>query len=319
MRAATLSSAFLSIACGGLAGTTWAEEGGSGHYAPGAVASFVDQMPGRPAWAVANYFMYYSGSANGREALPIGGQVSYGLESQAWANSVLVLRETDFSLLGGKYGFAFAIPLVGIDAKADVTGPLGNTFRERDDTAGIGDITVYPFMVGWVSGDVKGDVRLGVYVPTGAYEKGRLANVGKNFWTFEPLATVSWLSSKTGLEMTGFAGFDFNTWNTETDYKSGTVFHFDGTVAQHLPVKDLGVIGFGATGFYYQQLTADSGSGAALLGDMKGRSVGIGPVVSYIGKVGTTDVVAELKWLPELDTVHRLEGDYIWFKVGASF
>jgi hypothetical protein len=29
--------------------------------------------------------------------------------------------------------------------------------------------------------------------------------------------------------------------------------------------------------------------------------------------------VAEAKWLPELGTRYRLEGDYVWFKVGAVF
>jgi len=319
MRGVTTVVAFLAVTCGAPWGTGWAEEGGGGHYAPGAAASFVDEMPGRPAWAVANYAMYYSGSASGREPIFAGGEVAYGLDSQAWVDSVLLLRETDIELLGGKYGFALAVPLVGVDVKGTLTGPLGNTFRRSDGAAGIGDITVYPFMVGWVKGDVKGDVRLGVYVPTGAYDPKSLASVGKNFWTVEPMATVSWLSSKIGLEVTAFAGFDFNSWNNETDYRSGNVFHLDATVAQHLPVKDLGVIGFGATGFYYQQITGDSGPGAALLGEMKGRTVGIGPVVSYVGKVGTTEVVAEFKWLPELDTEHRLEGDYLWLKVGASF
>ncbi|NJD32805.1 MAG: hypothetical protein FIB04_13080 [Gammaproteobacteria bacterium] len=319
MRRTACVCAILAACCGAPWGAASAEEGGGGHYVPGAAASFIDQLPGRPAWAIANYTMHYSGSASGREPIFAGGEVTFGLDSQAWVNSVLLLRQTDVRMLGGSYAFAVAVPLVILDAKGEVTGPLGNTFRARDDAAGIGDITVYPFMVGWVQGDVKGDVRLGVYLPTGAYDPERLANVGKNFWTIEPMATVSWLSSKTGLEVTAFAGFDFNGWNSETDYRSGNAFHLDATLAQHLPVKDVGVLGFGATGFYYQQITGDSGSGAQLLGEMKGRTVGIGPVVSFIGKVGTTDVVAEFKWLPELSTAHRLEGDYLWLKVGASF
>jgi len=39
----------------------------------------------------------------------------------------------------------------------------------------------------------------------------------------------------------------------------------------------------GANFFYYQQVSGDSGSGA-ILGDFKGRTVGIGPVLSYITK-----------------------------------
>ena len=78
------------------------------------------------------------------------------------------------------------------------------------------------------------------------------------------------------------------------------------------------MIGLGANAFYYQQITGDSGSGA-VLGDFQGRTVGVGPVLSYITKLGKTDVSVELKWLPELDVEHRLKGDYVWFKLGALF
>ena len=44
--------------------TARAEEGGTGHYAPGSFASFVDVLPGDPSVGVFNYFLYYDGSAN---------------------------------------------------------------------------------------------------------------------------------------------------------------------------------------------------------------------------------------------------------------
>ena len=74
----------------------------------------------------------------------------------------------------------------------------------------------------------------------------------------------------------------------------------------------------GVSGFYYQQISGDSGSGA-VLGDFKGRTAGIGPVLSYVTKVWKKDLVAELKWLPEIDVNHRTEGDYIWFKLAMQF
>src|SRR4051812_1039973 len=36
-----------------------AEEGGTGHYVPGANASFVDALPGHEGFAIANFFLYY--------------------------------------------------------------------------------------------------------------------------------------------------------------------------------------------------------------------------------------------------------------------
>jgi hypothetical protein len=42
-------------------------------------------------------------------------------------------------------------------------------------------------------------------------------------------------------------------------------------------------------------------------------------VLSYACSRETVDVVAELKWLHEVDTVNRLEGDLIWLKVMVKF
>jgi hypothetical protein len=215
-----------------------------------------------------------------------------------------------------------AIPWVWATAKAGVqlTGGGITVGTEVSDTGNsIGDITLYPFMLGWtdLKGDLKYDVRLGIYAPTGNYEFGKLVNIGKNYWTFEPMVSLSYISSKIGLELSAFAGMDFNTENHTTNYQTGTQFHLDLTAAEHLPLFG-GLIGVGANFFYYQQINGDSGSGA-VLGDFKGRTVGIGPVLSYITKIWGKDLVAEVKWLPELEVKSRLEGDSIWFKLGMVF
>jgi hypothetical protein len=296
-----------------------AEEGGSGHYTPGATASFIDQLPAKPGLAIANFFNYYDASARVSKEVPSGGLITAGLDATAYADMVIALYKTPLKLLGGYYAVGAAIPFVWVEAKGEVTGPLGNTFTKRDKASGIGDIVLYPFMLGWtgLKGDLKSDVRLGIYAPTGDYDTGELANVGKNYWTFEPAITLSYISSKIGLELTAFAGMDFNTENHKTDYQTGTQFHLDLTAAEHLPLFG-GLIGVGANFFYYQQVSGDSGSGA-ILGDFKGRTIGIGPVLSYAMKAWGKDLVAELKWLPEIDVKNRLEGDYIWFKVGMVF
>ncbi len=303
--------------------STHAEEGASGHYMPGANASFIDTLPGKPGLAVANFFAYYDASASASRQLPFAGLITAGLDATAYADTVVALYQTPLRLLGGYYAVGVAIPYVWMEAKGEVrlTGPRGGTITSTTtDTAnGIGDIILYPFMLGWtgLNGDLKYDARLGIYAPTGDFKKGKLANVGKNYWTFEPAVSLSYLSSKIGLELSAFAGVDFNTKNNDTDYQSGTQFHLDFTAAEHLPLFG-GIIGVGANVFYYQQISGDSGSGA-LLGDFKGHTIGIGPVVSYATKIWKKDLVAEVKWLPEIDVRNRLKGDYIWFKLGMVF
>jgi hypothetical protein len=302
---------------------THAEEGGSGHYMPGAAASFIDTLPGKPGLAIANFFNYYDASASVSKQLLFGGLITAGLDATAYSDTVVALYQTPLKLLGGYYAVGAAIPFVWMKVKAEVqlTGPLGRTITGgvSDKANGIGDITFYPFMLGWtaLNRDLKYDVRLGIYAPTGDYDTGKLANLGKNYWTFEPAISLSYISSKIGLELSAFAGMDFNTKNHKTDYKTGTQFHLDLTVAEHLPLFG-GVIGVGANAFYYQQITGDSGEGA-ILGDFKGRTVGIGPVLSYATKIFKKDLVAEVKWLPEIDVKNRIKGDYIWFKLGMVF
>jgi hypothetical protein len=120
-----------------------------------------------------------------------------------------------------------------------------------------------------------------------------------------------------GREASLYLGADFNTENPDTNYKTGTQLHLDGTFAQHLPLFG-GLAGVGITGYWYEQVTGDSGSGANF-GDFKGRTAGLGPVVSYVFKIGSVDMIAEAKWLHEFETRNRLEGDIVWFKLVAKF
>jgi hypothetical protein len=103
------------------------------------------------------------------------------------------------------------------------------------------------------------------------------------------------------------------------DYTSGSSLHFDLTVAQHLPLRG-GFVGVGANAFYYRQISGDSGTDA-LLGDFEGQTIGVGPVLFYVRPIngGKSQLLAELKWLPELDVDRRMKGDFIWFKLGVLF
>ena len=82
-----------------------AEEGGSGHYMPGANASFIDALPGKPGLGVANFFNYYDGSASGTKQMPWGGLIAGNLDATSYADTVVVLYQTPLKLLGGGYAF----------------------------------------------------------------------------------------------------------------------------------------------------------------------------------------------------------------------
>jgi hypothetical protein len=268
----------------------------------------------------ANAFTYYHGSAGGSRELEFGGEVTANAKATIYADTSFFLLQTPWKLFGGQYGAAIVVPYFWLEVKGNValnTRPGSFGPQVRDTANGFSDIQVIPLMFGWKQGDLKWETRFSIFAPTGGFETGQLANVGRNYWTFEPVLAASFVSSKIGLELTGFAGFDFNTENDATDYQTGNQFHLDLTAAQHLPLLG-GFGGVGANGFFYQQFTGDSGSGARL-GSFEGMTAGVGPVVSYAYQLGKFDLAAEVKWLPEIDVAHRLSGDIVWFKLGISY
>jgi hypothetical protein len=304
-----------------LAGTARAEQGGSGHYVSGATASFIDEYPGQPGFGAEDIFFYYNNAnANASRGLPFGGNVALNVDASVYANTPLVFYQAPVDILGGNPVFAVAIPYVWMKVTASgvINTRLGSVSPSKSDTAnGIGDIEFWPVWLGWTNGDFKYDVRCAVYAPSGGYDKNNLANVGLGYWTFEPELSFSWISSKIGTEFTLFAGMDFNTKNTDDDYQSGDIFHLDATVAEHVPLLG-GFAGVGANGFYYKQFTGDSGSGARL-GAFETESYGVGPVGSYTRKFGKTDLVFEVKWLPQMHVENTLKGNYIWAKLVLLF
>ena len=296
-----------------------AEEGGFGHYAPGSFASFVDVLPGEPAVGVFNYFAYYNGNSDATSRqIPIAGQLALNVDAISYADSPGVFWVTPLNIFGANYAPGIAIPFVWTDVKAQVTVG-GRSVSTSDSVSGLGDLEFWPVALSWTlwSTNLHVDLFGGIYAPTGDYQKNRLANEGLGYWTFEPGVMLSYLGEKNGIEVSTYIGYDINTKNTTTDYQSGQQFHIDVTLAQHFPLGK-GFGGIGANGFYLQQTTPDSGSGA-LLGGFEEMTAGVGPVLSYIGQIGKTPFAAEVKWLPQIGAQNTLKGNYIWFKVGLQF
>jgi hypothetical protein len=290
-----------------------AEEGGSGHYMPGSMASFMDSVSPTETFLVRLNVVYYGGSAEKDQPLPIAGVTALGLDASSWAYGLTLFWRPAVEI-GDRWSYAMSatIPYVDMDVSASAFAAPGGIGRAGNETA-LGDIVLMPLMLNYhVNPDLNVNFRVGFYAPTGSYEVGRLANTGKNFWTVEPVVGLMYFGQKNGIEASLFAGIDFNSENEDTSYKSGSQAHLDGTLAQHFPFAG-GLAGAGLSAYYYEQVTGDGGSGATF-GDFKGRTVGIGPVLSFINKIGGHDSLVELKWLHEVETRNRLEGDIAWLK-----
>lgn len=131
-----------------------------------------------------------------------------------------------------------------------------------------------------------------------------LSNIGFNRWGIDTTAAATWLDAQLGWEVSAAAGFTFNFENPETDYPSGTEFHVEWAIVRSFGKS----FGIGFTGFHYQQVTGDSGEGARL-GEFKGRTTAIGPLINYNFTMGQVPVSTSLRYFKELDVNNRLKGD----------
>lgn len=294
---------------------SFAEEGGSGHYLPGSMASFVDGVPAGPTFLLRYNLFNYAGSFGRDKPLPIAGITAQNLNVDSWAHGLTAVWCPNWDL-GNKWSYAMSttVPYVFMEVTADVDPVGGKTDKEN----GLGDIVLMPLMLNFnANSNLNANARIAIYAPTGDYEIGRLANMGKNYWSVEPTLALMYFGLGNGIEASWFGGMTFNAENPDTDYKTGTQLHSDATVAQHFPVGK-GLAGVGLNAAWYQQITGDSGAGATF-GDFEGMTYGLGPVLSYTRTVKMIDLIAELKWLHELETRNRVQGDYIWLKVICKF
>ena len=291
-----------------------AGEGGTSHIMPGGNATMVDLPPTAPGGFFKPMYINYQGDATAK--IPTAAGLVADLN--ATVNTIALGGGYGFEqkVLGGAtWGIAAFLPYSWVHISGETAALGGKHIDNKVD--GIGDLTIVPVLLGWKDGDLQYDFLLPIFAPTGSYELGRLGNPGLNYWTFDPTVGVSYNNAKSGLNAAVHLGYAMNTENNATNYKSGNYLTVDASIQQIMPLGS-GFFNFGAEGWYFQQVTCDSGSGATL-GCFKGRTAGIGPVLGYIQPIGQSKLLFEFKWLPELETKNRLNGDYIWLKMVYKF
>lgn len=298
-----------------------AEQAGSGHYISGQFVDFCGMPPSDPGLYVANYFLDYgNGKFAGGKQLPFGGVFAANVTANLNAEVPLAIYAYPFSVENIHFSSGLVVPWIWEDIKAGATYDRNRvqiSTGAEQKANGLGDIMAMPIAACWTNGDFKVGSMFNVWAPSGNYNYGQLANVGLGYWTFEPMAAFSWLSSKFGTEFTVFPAVDFNTQNTKADYNSGDLFHVDATLAQHLPLFG-GFIGAGASTSYIKQFTGDSGTGAKL-GSFEAESVSVGPTVSYIHSLGKVMLIVDGSWLAQVKTVNVPKGNYFWAKITFAF
>ncbi len=294
-------------------GQAQATEAVAGRYIPGAFAGpgmgIVPPVPGA-YWSMLN--VYYHGEAGAD--VPFGNnQIAVGLSADMWITALAGIYVPGIDLPGNwTYAVQGVVPIGWTGADAS----LGR-FGVHQEESGLGDIAITPILLGWHSDAMDSffSTSLTVTAPTGAWEEGRIAFVGLNYWTFTPAVAYTHLWHEQGVDFSANFGVDINTTNPDTDYYSGAMAHLDLSLTKQVSENwSLGAI----AGFLYQ-IEDDDSAFADSHDGFKGRSVAIGPLIKYKAKFETTEIDMTLKWSHELDVKNRMEGDAVVFQLSGKF
>ncbi|WP_244513201.1 MULTISPECIES: transporter [unclassified Ensifer] len=279
-----------------------AAENGAGFYLLGARGPMAGLLA-PPGTYFQNDTYFYVGELKGNRQLPLGGEIVGEVDATLvgiFGTGLWVMPE---EVLGGNLGFTAIVPFGGPNIDATLSAPrAGRSASVSDSVFTIGD-PVLGATLGWHEGDFHWTANASVNVPIGDYQKGELANLSFNRWAGDLTFAGTWLNPETGLDLSGAAGFTFNGENPATDYRTGTEFHAEWAVTQHFSPQ----FSAGVAGYFYQQVTGDSGPGARL-GAFKGRIAALGGTMGYNFKAGETPVSLTLKVFQEFAAKNRPVG-----------
>ena len=181
-------------------------------------------------------------------------------------------------------------------------GDRGNRFTDT----GLADFIFSPLTVG-IHFSPTNNLAIGtmIFAPTASFTAGNLSNVGMGAWTVMPHVSHTYSWPEKGLELDNFVGFDIYSRNSSTNYRSGTMFHWDGLLLRYWARNRFAA---GAIVGNLTQITDDTGVIANQLHGFRGRVWGAGPTGLYVAKLDNPGVIVQFRAIPEFAATNLTQG-----------
>lgn len=288
--------AALALAC--IAPVAQAGEGGGSSY-NGGVENYLTGAAPPPGFYVLGYGNVYRANKlkdNAGNDVPLP---NFKVAAHAVATRFVWSMPT--AVAGGNLLMHAIVPVVNL--KVEVPGA-------SQSKTGLGDITFGPGIAFHHSPSLHSVIGLDFVAPTGSYRMGDLTNIGRNYWSIQPLYAMS------TIDPAGFNGdfkltFNLNRRNPDTDYRSGDEVYLDYSAGWGM--GNGWVLGVG--GYAMRQLSNDKSAGVSLPGS-KGEAFAIGPSLKYDNGKGWF-ITAKLQ--REMSVRNRPEGSALWIKTIIPF
>lgn len=271
-----------------------ATENGADSYPLGAEGVLAGALPPPGLYGQTFYVNYHASrfvDKHGKSMIP-----GFGLNLNGVVERLIYM--TDRFAIGGQLGFYVAQPI--FDMRVGQGGM-------RDDRKGISD-TLAAVMLGWHRGYHHWATVIEGAFPTGEYDRGRMANLGKNFYTLRPIVAYSY-SQPNGWDLSTKLSYSFNSENRDTDYLSGQYFAGDFSLGYRVARGWI----LALQGHAFKQWTSDKLHGDKV--GFRGQAIALGPGIQYQGRGWSL----EGKYTTEMAVENRPQGNYTWLKLTLPF
>lgn len=306
-----------------------ADESGISYWLPGRFGSLA-ATPQVAGWSMAEVYYHTTVAASGNVAaareIQIGripAHINVDLNLNLNAQGDLVILNPTYTFATPVMGGQLAIGIAGIFGRSAASlngtltaavGPFAitRTGTLSDSLTSVGDL--YPqATLKWNAGVHNYMAYITGDIPVGAYDPTRLANLGIGHGAVDAGGGYTYFNPMTGHEFSAVAGFTYNLKNQDTQYQNGIDFHVDWGASQFLSKQ----VFVGLVGYYYQQVTDDSGQ-HPMLGGFRSRVVGLGPQLGFLFPVGDMQGYLNIKGYGEFAADNRPSGWNTWLTFSIS-
>lgn len=306
-----------------------ADESGISYWLPGRFGSLA-ATPQVAGWSMAEVYYHTTVAASGNVAaarqIQIGripAHINVDLNLNLNAQGDLVILNPTYTFATPVLGGQLAIGIAGIFGRSAASlngtlttavGPFAitRTGTLSDSLTSVGDL--YPqATLKWNAGVHNYMAYITGDIPVGAYDPTRLANLGIGHGAVDAGGGYTYFNPMTGHEFSAVAGFTYNLKNQDTQYQNGIDFHVDWGASQFLSKQ----VFVGLVGYYYQQITDDSGQ-HPMLGGFRSRVVGLGPQLGFLFPVGDMQGYLNIKGYGEFAAENRPSGWNTWLTFSIS-
>lgn len=274
---------------------TSAIAGESGHYVNGVEGIKAATLP-VPGF----YYKMYNTCYTADKIMDDSGKniSAADLDLTVYANVHRFIWGTGVKVLGADLIVDAIVPLVYTDISVNTPGG-----KMEESSFSLGDINLEPAVLSWHGNTFDAAAGIGLFAPTGKYNKTDPSSAGKDMWTvMSTLGGTLYFDAEKTLSVSILARHETHTEKNDTKIKPGDEFHFEWGIGKTL----MKLIDVGVSGYCHWQITDDSGNGVSYDKSIHDRVFAAGPEIDiFIPQIMSA---VSLKYQKEFGAVDRPEG-----------